>query len=266
MRKFIGGMPTLPFLLVLHLSGCTAVFLSDGGNVKSVAITPSSATILVGAKQTFTANVTFTDGTFLVVSTSNVIWSLSDPAVASISSDGVAKGLKAGSATITGTFTNVSGTASLTVTAAGAAQPEISGSFGKLTLTFPGSRRQFIYAANPLEDVIAISCVDLRTGEDDALDSVSVAPASRPVWLALEPSGNFLYVANHGSGDISAFAVDPVSGRLSPLVGSPFRIDAAPWSIAVGSAGQFLMATHFNSPAVSRFRLDPLTGAFSPEW
>jgi DNA-binding beta-propeller fold protein YncE len=265
MRKILEWVPTVPLLLLLHLSGCTVVFMNDGGHVKSVAITPSSATIAVGGKQQFTANVTFTDGTILVVTTSNLIWSVTDPTVASISSDGVAKGLKSGSVTITGTFVNVSGTATLTITATGAAQPQISGSAEKLSLTFPGSGQQFIYAANPLEDTISASRVDLLSQQEFEFGSVSVAPAARPVWLAIDPAGQFLFVANHGTRDISIFSIDAASGRLTPVIGSPFPVDAKPWSVAVDPAGQILIVTRFDSSAVSRLRFNPLTGTLSPE-
>jgi 6-phosphogluconolactonase len=48
--------------------------------------------------------------------------------------------------------------------------------------------------------------------------------AANPVAssLAMHPSGKFLYVENYNGGAVSAFAVDPSSGFLSPVAGSPF--------------------------------------------
>ncbi|HUB07996.1 MAG TPA: Ig-like domain-containing protein, partial [Myxococcales bacterium] len=90
----------------------------SGATLNSIAVTPPTATIAVGAMQPYDAMGTFSDGSNLDVTT-YVTWLSSDDAVAPISnaagSQGQAKGLAAGSATITAVSGAVQGTASLTV-------------------------------------------------------------------------------------------------------------------------------------------------------
>jgi 6-phosphogluconolactonase (cycloisomerase 2 family) len=60
--------------------------------------------------------------------------------------------------------------------------------------------------------------------------------------LAFHPSGRFLYALNPNEQDVSALAVDPVSGALTELPASPFAVGAGatPKFIAVEPSGKFL--------------------------
>ena len=60
-----------------------------------------------------------------------------------------------------------------------------------------------------------------------------------PIAIAPSAAKPFLYVANQGSGDISAFTIDPGTGNLGLINGSPFVIGASfhPTSIAVSAKG-----------------------------
>jgi Lactonase, 7-bladed beta-propeller len=60
--------------------------------------------------------------------------------------------------------------------------------------------------------------------------------------LAIAPVGNFLYVPNGNSGTITVFSINPQTGALSQVPGSPFSIDA-PFStitLAVTADNRFL--------------------------
>jgi len=60
------------------------------------------------------------------------------------------------------------------------------------------------------------------------------------------------FVANTSSNTISAFQVDPSSGKLFPVVGNPFPTDSGPEFLAVSAASKFLF------PVLSRHsRLTP---------
>ena len=63
-----------------------------------------------------------------------------------------------------------------------------------------------------------------------------------PISIAPSAANPFLYVANQGSGNISAFTIDPGTGNLGLINGSPFVIGASfhPTSIAVSAKGNFL--------------------------
>ncbi len=265
MRAIFHGLCIPLAIAFTQFSGCTVIFNNGNGKVQSVAITPAGPAIPVGGKQQFFANVTFGDGALITAKLSDVLWSTSDPKTATINGNGVATGVGAGTTTITGTFSGVSGSTSLTVTAASNVKLVVAGTASKLDVIFLQSGQRFIYSANPLDDTISIWRVDARSGAEQPIADVPVSPARGPVWLALDPAGRFLFVANHTSSDISAFAIDPASGRLTPIPGSPFAVEGGAWSVRVGPYGQFLVLTHLNAPGATRFRIASATGSLTPE-
>jgi 6-phosphogluconolactonase (cycloisomerase 2 family) len=77
------------------------------------------------------------------------------------------------------------------------------------------------------------------TGGGNNIDPEEIAIATNPI-------ANYLYAANDGSGTISAFRIDPVTGNLSHILGSPFLADGAPggdYSLTTTPDGRFLFAT-----------------------
>lgn len=82
----------------------------------SIAVTPATASILVGAKQAYVATGTYADGSIGNIS-ATAVWTSSDITKASILPGGVATGLGAGVSTMTATLATKSGTAQLTVAA-----------------------------------------------------------------------------------------------------------------------------------------------------
>jgi hypothetical protein len=83
--------------------------------VASIFVVPAAASIPIGATQQFSANGVYTDGSVRDV-TSLVTWSSSSGA--SVNNSGLATGVSSGAAQITATISQVSGSATLTVTSA----------------------------------------------------------------------------------------------------------------------------------------------------
>ncbi|MGA7217479.1 MAG: beta-propeller fold lactonase family protein [Candidatus Sulfotelmatobacter sp.] len=66
------------------------------------------------------------------------------------------------------------------------------------------------------------------------------------IAIANEQANAYLYAANDGSGNISAFRIAPNTGVLAHVTGSPFLADGAPggdYSLATSPNGKFLFAT-----------------------
>ena len=82
-----------------------------------IALTPASASIPVGSSQQFTATGSYSDGSTQNI-TNIVAWTSSNPAVASVSSAGLASAVSAGTTLITATQASVSGSSTFTVQAA----------------------------------------------------------------------------------------------------------------------------------------------------
>ena len=99
-------------------SGSVKVVVNDGP-LTQIRLSPATMQVPTGSTQQFAATGIFADQVSLDIG-STVTWSSSDPTVASISTSGLASGLKTGVVTITATdpATHVSGTALLGVTSA----------------------------------------------------------------------------------------------------------------------------------------------------
>jgi 6-phosphogluconolactonase len=87
-----------------------------------------------------------------------------------------------------------------------------------------------------------------------------------PFGVAIDPTGKFAYVANNGTasgkpGNVSAFAIDPRSGALTPVSGSPFAAGTNPVGVAVSPNGRFVYVPNYNSANISIFAIDAGTGA-----
>ncbi len=62
-----------------------------------------------------------------------------------------------------------------------------------------------------------------------------------------------VYVANQGSDDVSAYAIDRATGALTPIAGSPFRAGSAPGSIAAAPSGQVVYVANRFSHDISAY-------------
>jgi hypothetical protein len=82
----------------------------------------------------------------------------------------------------------------------------------------------------------------------------------------VDPTGRFLYVANRGSSNISAFAINSAIGLLTLVTGSPFDAGpgAAPTSVAADNSGKLLFVANHDSHNVSVYRIDGTSGALTP--
>jgi 6-phosphogluconolactonase len=80
----------------------------------------------------------------------------------------------------------------------------------------------------------------------------------------VDPTGQFAYVTNGNSSDVSAYTIDGTTGGLTPVDGSPFSAGTDPRSVKVDSTGQFAYVANFGSDGVSAYTIDETTGSLTP--
>jgi WD40 repeat protein len=90
---------------------------APGPTLTSIAVTPTSPSIVVGATQAFAATGTYSDNSTQNLTT-QVAWTSANTAVATISASGLATGVGAGSSTISASLSGVTGSTTLTVQSA----------------------------------------------------------------------------------------------------------------------------------------------------
>jgi 6-phosphogluconolactonase len=75
---------------------------------------------------------------------------------------------------------------------------------------------------------------------------------------------HYAYVANSESHTISAFTIDPITGTLTAIEGSPFAAGGAyPWSVAVHPSGRFLYVLNYLTRDISILSISASTGALA---
>lgn len=62
---------------------------------------------------------------------------------------------------------------------------------------------------------------------------------------------------------INAYTIDPVSGALTAIAGSPFPGGPEPSSVTVDPSGQFAYVANQTTKTTAEFTIDPLTGALT---
>jgi 6-phosphogluconolactonase (cycloisomerase 2 family) len=165
-----------------------------GGSPVPVAlkVSPFTPTIAVGQTADFTAVELMSDGSTQPVPGA-ITWTSGTTAAASILVNaGIAKGVAAGTSTITATFGTLTGSTLLTVNAA-----------------LP----RFAYTISPSDGVTSGYAVN---GSANALAPLpALVDPGTSVQLVFEPSGHFAYTTGFDAA-IRIYAVDALSGKLSP--------------------------------------------------
>jgi 6-phosphogluconolactonase len=238
-------------------------------SISSIAPTSANAG---GADFTLTVN----GGSFISASTVN--WNGSGRATTEVSDTQL-------TAAITAADIATAGTAQITVVNASPG----GGTSSSLDFTITGAAATatpgFIYVLTavgitPTPGTISAFSVDPNTGSVASVPGSPFQGEAGQQALTSDPSGKFLYVANAlstqaaSTNSISAFTIDPTTGALSPVAGSPFSTGTQedPSSLAVDSTGKFLYvadpAGDSNFPAdvnsIAEFSIDTDTGALTP--
>jgi 6-phosphogluconolactonase (cycloisomerase 2 family) len=82
-----------------------------------------------------------------------------------------------------------------------------------------------------------------------------------PGPLALDPFGNFLYVVDQKSNQITPFKIGSVSGALTSQ--SPVNTGQKPTSIVIRGDGSWMFVTNFDSGNLSQYSVIPASGTLN---
>ncbi|MEO7207813.1 MAG: beta-propeller fold lactonase family protein [Steroidobacteraceae bacterium] len=73
----------------------------------------------------------------------------------------------------------------------------------------------------------------------------------------------FAYVANRGSNNVSAYTVDPNSGALTEVSGSPFATGLSATSVAIDPSSSFVYGANGGSGSISAYVITAASGALT---
>jgi 6-phosphogluconolactonase len=133
-----------------------------------------------------------------------------------------------------------------------------SASLGDTPMTSSGKNQYFVYFGTytgAKSQGIYVSRFDLSTGKLGAPELA--AETKNPSFVTIHPNHHFLYAVGEFSspdgkkgGVVSAFAIDPASGKLTLLNQQPAGAGGAPCHVSVDKAGGHAMAANYGGGSV----------------
>ena len=208
-------------------AGDTLPSPNTGVSLQSISVTPDVGTIHVGATQQFSATATYSDGSSSPVSSAT--WTTSDSNKATVSARGLATGRAFGSVKVTATLNGVSGSASLSVTAASLQSINVTpGATPTPASIAAGGTQQFVatgtYSDNSTGVVSGANWSSLYTGVA-TIDSTGLAKGLRPGSSTITATLGSIT----GTSSLTVTSATLQSIALAPLAAS----------MAIGSTQQF---------------------------
>jgi uncharacterized protein YjdB len=203
--------------------------MSPTKTLMTIATSPATADISIGAAEQFTATGTYSDGSTADV-TASASWTDANTAVATISTSGMAKAVAAGSTTITAAMGSVSGSATLTVPAATKTVTSIAVSPATATVA-AGATQQFAATATYSDG----STANVTATASWTTSNAAVATVSSAGLATALASGSATVTATLSGVSASATVTVPVPvATLTSIAVSP-----ATGSIAAKATQQF---------------------------
>ena len=127
-----------------------------------------------------------------------------------------------------------------------------------------GPSGKFAYVATDSDASGSAGSVSMYTitATSGALTSIgTIAAGTRPVFVAVDPTARFAYVANYGSDDVSMYTINATTGALTSV--GTIAAGTDPVSVAVDPAGKFAYVTNSGSNNVSMYSIDAATGVLT---
>jgi len=194
---------------------------SQLNGLASIAVTPASPSIGVGAQQLFTAVGTLSNGS--TESLASVLWSSSSAAVAPVSNDatnsGVAASLEQSTATVTASALGIAGSATLTVTAPTLVSIQLSPQGSAIPL---GATQQFtatgVYTDGSTQDLTSSATWSSSASVVATINSSGLAAGLFQGVATIQVSSGSVSATTNltvGSAGLVAITISPASGTIA---------------------------------------------------
>jgi 6-phosphogluconolactonase (cycloisomerase 2 family) len=95
------------------------------------------------------------------------------------------------------------------------------------------------------------------------LGSPTSSSGNSPQGIRVTPDGKFVIVANQGTSNVSVLSLDPSTGALTAVPGSPFPSGSAPGPVAIDPSGKFVFVGDTGGNSLSAYTIDS-AGSLTP--
>jgi YD repeat-containing protein len=252
------------------------LFASGSANVSvfsltSIVVFPQDVSLPAGGSQNFTAHALFSDGVTQDV-TDSVTWFSSDTQIAVTANTspniGLVTARAPGAVAVTATYNSNLALVGVSAPISGLAPVLVS------SATLPPVSPRFAYIPNNNDGTISQYTVDAGTGQlrpsGYLFDHIARSDHnSAGTGIVTDSAGKFAFVTNSNSDSISAFTINPGSGGLTPVAGSPFAVVPGassaqiPQAVAVDPMGRYLYCANRAGASISGFAINATTGALT---
>jgi 6-phosphogluconolactonase (cycloisomerase 2 family) len=96
--------------------------------------------------------------------------------------------------------------------------------------------------------------VNASNGDLTLITTTAVPAGTKPIAAAVAGGNKYLYVANQGSNNVSAYVVN-ADGSLAGVSGSPFAAGNTPVALSVDPSGTFVYVGNFNDNTLTLFKI-----------
>jgi len=110
----------------------------------------------------------------------------------------------------------------------------------------------------------------LETATNDVLITIpftgivgSIATGLSPVAITIDPTSQFVYVANSGDNTVSAYTLSLASPYMTQI-GSAVAAGTTPSAVVAEPYGKYLYVANTGDNTISAYSIDPLIGALTP--
>jgi DNA-binding beta-propeller fold protein YncE len=103
----------------------------------------------------------------------------------------------------------------------------------------------------------------LTPGALTAIGTTKVMPGTTPYSIAVDPSGNYAYVANYGDGTISEYKINAGALTLTATLPVPVSGNNNPASITVDPTGKYAYVANYGDGTVSEYNISSADGTLT---
>jgi 6-phosphogluconolactonase (cycloisomerase 2 family) len=103
---------------------------------------------------------------------------------------------------------------------------------------------------------------------DYGLHQVAGSPynaGNSPGPITADAFGNFVYVVDRGSNEISGFRISAATGGLVALTPATVVTNQGPTAIAIRGDDSFMFVSNITSANISQYAITPASGALTPQ-
>lgn len=120
----------------------------------------------------------------------------------------------------------------------------------------------FLFSANFSDSDISVFRIDSATGTLSAVPGSPFVTGWGTLQLAVDHSGNFLYLAG-GGNKIHTFAIDRSTGALTEPFLNPYVLNASLTALTIDSSGKYIYALDNSADDIVAYSINSNTGALT---